>query len=251
MSIRRKSNLARLGEANTRHQVAEFFHHVAAQLVLGQITTNGEQKYGDVVNFDAGIGIEVKSSDNRHPWRISIKQLQNHVELKEDFTSPLVDFLYFLPDYKNNEWVGKSGKRPRGLKSITYSPMGRLKTKVERQMFLKEHVHSAWLLDIAIVEAMARRDGTRMAEFPDKADHPFLRLRRRDLRIFLKNASRELRSLRLDPRRFELRRRQVRVTVRIDNHAYVTKFTLFSLLRPRSHKRLEDLISHTKASSVA
>jgi hypothetical protein len=234
MARAKRSNLSRTGTTNTTHQVAEFYHHVVSSITRGQVATNGHQELGDVYNDKLALGVEVKSSDNRHSWRISISQLNKHAR---SIPFPLSSYLYAICSYRSNGWFKRGEKKPRGVKATTYSMMARLTSKNERHEFLAKRTDELYLLDIKIIHALARRHGTITGAFAGKPEKA-LKLNRDILRQLHKSSDLFFFSINLNPHQFVIESRNVVVPVTIDDCKYVSQFTLVSVMRKSWYKKI-------------
>lgn len=244
MARKEKSNLARTGKANTTNQVAEFAHHLIAHLLKGKLTWNEDQRFGDVWNPDLRLGIESKASDNGHPWRISLEQLERHA----DPPFPADRIVYALFGYRGRGRLKNGERRPPSIRRKGAHPvislLARKRTKLGKFRFLARRVDTVYLLDTAVVQALSKTHTVRVGGHAARPRVRHLFLGRRDLcslRYSL-GARRMCREIGLDRRSFYHARTDVLVTVTIDDNVFTAEFTLITLLRRSIHRKLLPII---------
>lgn len=188
----------------TRHRrtpahVGEFFNHLAASVVGG--STNGgvydssEPEFGDVSVPSLGVCIESKGSGGGgHHWRLHMSQRSIYTDAR-----PLISYMYFLAGYQGRSWVRKDGKKPKGIRSRSYSALARAESKKEQFQILSERTEFAYLFDLEFIQAIERLGIGRTDENGFGGGRLVYELRRRELSVFQKPTERNMRLLGLNP----------------------------------------------------
>ena len=151
-----------------RHVVGTFFEKIVCWL-LGAEETDVMEGDGRILD-GIGVGIEVKGSDNNHPFRVETCQLDRH---QNQLGFPFGAYVYCFCGYKNDHSL-KSKVSPLPGKKM----LGRLKTLHDVESFLAKHFNVLFIVDIHLL--MKLRQNAVPGLFIGKKGEGSLKLRRTD-----------------------------------------------------------------------
>lgn len=158
--------VARAYESGLTVKVGAFFQSLVMHLFGGTSST-----ICDFEHEATNTGVEVKSSDNNHPFRIALPQLLTHLK-SLDF--PFDNFVYVLIGYTN----GKA-----------YSGEGRLTTQLSEhnqghllKPFLSSQAKRMFILDARVVSMLDGIHGPMTGSIPCHPNIKTIDLNRADLR---------------------------------------------------------------------
>lgn len=241
-SVRSNGRKVRL-DNNNRGRVGEFFQHLAIEAIGGQFVKKEEDlRYGDIADWKLRLGVEVKSSDNGHPFRIRIKQKRTY----EEILFPLDCFAYCLCSYRNRVSARKieGYLRTRGKKAKTMTLLHRFDKKSDQFKLLSQKVDDVFLLDIEVMNALEKKMGIYPSSHPGRQGEQEMRLRRRDLRPLVNGSfSPIMTELGLDPKDWVSGKYLIEKSVVIPStdlktsQTYNTKFVLYTIFRKQFHKK--------------
>jgi hypothetical protein len=140
--LRTKLEITR--KRGTSNIVGGFFEELGCKLFAGE---DCHASWCDFANWKHGIGFEVKSSDNQHPFRIPVLQLEDHDGNVE--VGLLKENVYLLCKYNNKQ----KGTRKERRRSILH----RLRSKDEIWDFLARNKIEMHVLDIAVIKAFRKK----------------------------------------------------------------------------------------------
>ncbi len=221
------SQWVKTSQAGTPHRVKEFFHSLVATLLGGDIEKNDKNGLGDVVNFDLSFGVEIKASDNGHPWRIDVEQKARHADT---LPFPLTYYLYTLCGYKNRNWVKKNETPRRDRRSRVFQPLARIKAKVDQFRYLESKVHEVYVLDLAILTAIEQWATIRRGDFAAKPHQETFRVHRAPLRTLKADPGKDLTARGLDASKFRWFEQEVAVEMALPTvGVFRPRFSLFVL----------------------
>lgn len=192
-------------------------------------------------NEELGIRVEVKARDNNHAFGIGVDQKRVY---EGDPPFPLTDTLYALVTFRNSRRRAVGDRKPRGIRSDTFSELARLSRKSQQQEFLAGKVDEVFLLDLEIVNALERVHGTRLGHFAGRAGEASIVLRRTELREYFRNGSfaHSMRLLGLRSSGWVCRSNEARVIMLLKGAVLTSEFTLVTVTRPRLYKQIASVI---------
>lgn len=118
--------------------VGSFFEDITGEMIRAERAPTEE---GDFHIWEDGIGIEVKSSDANHEWRLPLHQLESYQRMSNGF--PLDSFFFFLFCYRN-PYLRNGG--PGRITSLS-----RFDGQIEIRNFVAENLDTLYVLDIAVI----------------------------------------------------------------------------------------------------
>lgn len=223
--------------ARTRLHVGEFFQELITVLINGEQVT--DDTLGDVVNWRFGLGIEVKASDNNHPFRISLRQHKRYVGSRN---FPHSRFAYGLCAYRNRERIRAAKRKRNGKRRLPAkrSLLGRIMSRGAQFEHLAENVTDVFLFDLEVMTALASRsrtiDGGAFAG--DGRHEQVAILTRQQLKRFNRwSFNRVMREIGLDPRGWKYTAREVCVPTTIGGSVYTSDFLLHTILKRHFSQR--------------
>lgn len=153
MSLKQWKQTRRNGTPN---RVGRFYMHLAQHIVGGHIT-KGDSSLADIIDWNGCIGYEVKASDDNHRIRIRWCQLESHAS-DRNAGFPLSSYMYCICSYGNREKKRAGGAR----KSL----LGMCRDGAAARACLAENSRTLYVLDLRIIEAIARHLGVQKRLFP-------------------------------------------------------------------------------------
>lgn len=211
----------------TPNVVGGFFEELGYKLFAGE---DCHASWCDFANWKHGIGFEVKSSDNQHPFRIPVAQLEDHDGNVE--TGLLKENVYILCKYNNKQ----KGTRKQCRRSILH----RLRSKDEIWDFLSRSKIEMHLLDIEVIKAFCKKfyaqrefslglDGGEAIEMYHKT---LRRLKERDY----------LRELGLDPLMFEIKMFELYTPIKVGLLKCIVRTSVTSVLSRGLAKKIDKVL---------
>jgi hypothetical protein len=240
-SVRSNGRKVRLNN-NNRGRVGEFFEHLAKATVGGEFNENEDIRYGDLIDLKLYLGVEVKSSDNGHPFRIGLNQKRRY----EEMLFPLDHFAYCFCSYKNYVRAKRAEGllRTRGRKAGMITLLHRYDKKAEQFKVLADTVDEVFLIDLEVMNALEKKIGIFPSSHPGRQGEREMRLIRRDLRPLVNGSFTKLISdMGLSPEEWTLGKFDLERTISIESETsnksetYTSRFTLHTILKQDLHKR--------------
>lgn len=155
-----------------RHVVGTFFEEIVCWL-LGAEKTDVMEGDGRILD-GIGVGIEVKGSDNNHPFRVETCQLDSHQKL---LGFPLDAYVYCFCGYKNKETSRLATLRGKSRCKL----LGRLKNRQDVESFLAQNFNTLFIVDIHVL--LRIRQNAVYGLLIGKREEGSLKLRRTDLNL--------------------------------------------------------------------
>jgi hypothetical protein len=216
--------------------VGNFYNHVTASLIQGELTQRGKPEYADAFNLDIGIRVEAKGRNSNNPFGIRISQKEIY---DEEPPFPLTDTAYCLFSYNHRGTRDENGNRPSSLMRESHSRKSKYDT-------LAAHTVSAYFLDLRIINAMIKTYDLRDTFFAGRIGEHTLEIGRRSHLIHFKNGTFEemMRSIGLSPVRWVRTVERIRLEVAVYDEEFdrvftnTTSFKLVTVLPRSTHKRV-------------
>lgn len=121
--------------------VGSFFEDITGAMLMAEKAPTDE---GDFHIWESGIGIEVKSSDANHEWRLPLHQIESYQVMSKGF--PLDSFFFFLFCYKNPYLKGGDSRRITSL--------SRFNNEMEIRNFVVANIDTLYVVDIAVIQQL-------------------------------------------------------------------------------------------------
>jgi hypothetical protein len=173
--------------------------------------------------------------------------------------------MYFLAGYQGRSWVRKDGKKPKGIRSKSYSALARVESKKEQFQILSDRTEFAYLFDLGFIQAIERLGIGRTDENGFGGGRLVYELKRRELSVFQKPDPNKFKNwgLNLDMwvfRKYELAHRFV---IRSEGssaeesqnfgtieYPVAANFSLYTVLSPELDRMLDPVIRRNDHSGL-
>ncbi|MEX2010196.1 MAG: hypothetical protein WD874_00095 [Parcubacteria group bacterium] len=225
---------------DSRNRSGHFFEQLGLAIVGGEINREHRQ-FGDIVNDELSLGVEVKAGDSNNGLGIRVGQKRMYEEVQR-LGFPYSHFAYLLCCYVNES----SPQKIRGKRSPR--PLSLLKNKWEKYSFFARDVNKVFLLDLAVMNALEKKVGITTCRHPEREEEEDIRIRRRELEPFCNgNGTAYLKTLGLDPRKWLIGKYDLGVSVEIwDSESdgpmyYSPRFPFYTVLPAKFHHKFQKL----------
>jgi len=123
--------------------VGRFFEDLAEAIFICERSPNDEGDF-HIWKDGAGIGLEVKGSDNKHEFRLPLHQIEFFKNISEGF--PLNSFFFMLFSYHNPIIKTDSG--------YEITSLSQHKKKLAIRRFLAANMETLFIIDMAVIDLL-------------------------------------------------------------------------------------------------